>query len=60
MTLHVVGWTPDTADDLRAGSARAQASEGFTSPLPPITVIGVQALRVPALLVETEATAVLS
>ena len=45
--------------DLWAGTARAQQSEGFTSPLPPITVIGVQALWVPALLVEIEATAVM-
>jgi enamine deaminase RidA (YjgF/YER057c/UK114 family) len=60
LTFYVVDWTPDMAGDLWAGTARAQESENFTSPLPPITVIGVQALWVPALLVEIEATAVLT
>jgi enamine deaminase RidA (YjgF/YER057c/UK114 family) len=59
LTFYVVDWTPERADDLWAGTARAQESEGFGSPLPPITVIGVQSLWVPALLVEIEATAVL-
>ena len=41
------------------GVSRAQESDGFGSPMPPLTVIGVQALRRPELLVEIEATAVL-
>ncbi|HXH33466.1 MAG TPA: RidA family protein [Plantibacter sp.] len=60
LTIYVVGWTPDMASGLLEGTARAQASDGLSSPLPPITVIGVQALWTPELLVEIEATAVLA
>lgn len=59
LTFFVVGWTPDMPDELYEGIARAQQSDDFSSPLPPLTVIGVQALWVPELLVEIEATAVL-
>ena len=59
LTVYVVGWTPEMAEALLEGTSRAQASDGFSSPLPPITVIGVQALWTPGLLVEIEATAVL-
>ena len=45
--------------ELLEGIARAQASDGFSSPMPPMTLIGVQALWTPELLVEIEATAVL-
>lgn len=57
LTVYVVGWRPAMAGELLAGTARAQASDGFSSPLPPLTVIGVQALWTPELLVEVEATA---
>ena len=60
LTFYVVGWRPEMGEQLLTGTARAQASDGFGSPLPPITVIGVQALWSPGLLVEVEATAVLS
>ena len=59
LTFYVVGWTSGMASELLAGTSRAQESDGFTSPLPPLTVIGVQALWTPELLVEIEATAVL-
>lgn len=59
LTFYVVGWTPEMGEQLLEGTARAQQSDGFTKPLPPITVIGVQALWTPELLVEIEATAVL-
>jgi enamine deaminase RidA (YjgF/YER057c/UK114 family) len=59
LTCYVVGWEPGMAEDLLAGVARAQESDGFSSPMPPMTVIGVQALWSPGLLVEIEATAVL-
>ena len=59
MTFYVVGWTPDLAGELMTGISRAQESEGFRSPMPPLTVIGVQALWTPDLLVEIEAVAVL-
>ena len=48
------------AEDLLDGISRAQGSDGFSSPLPPSTVIGVQALWTPDFLVEIEATAVLN
>ena len=60
MTFFVVRWTPQMADGLFEGISRAQRSDGFGSPLPPITVIGIQALWTPDFLVEIEATAVLA
>lgn len=60
LTMFVVGWTQEMASGLLEGTARAQASDGFSSPLPPITVVGVQALWTPDLLVEIEATAILA
>ena len=60
LTVYVVGWTPDKASALLEGTARAQESDGFSAPLPPITVIGVQGLWFPELLVEIQATAVLN
>lgn len=60
LTVYVVGWTAEMAPQLFEGLTRAQEIEGFSSPLPPITVIGVQALWTPELLVEIEATAVLA
>ena len=59
LTFYAVGWAPDMANELLEGIARAQASDGFSSPMPPMTLIGVQALWTPELLVEIEATAVL-
>jgi enamine deaminase RidA (YjgF/YER057c/UK114 family) len=59
LTFYVVGWTQTMADELFDGIARAQRSDGFSAPMPPLTVIGVQALWAPDLLVEIEATAVL-
>ncbi len=59
LTFYVVGWTPDLGDDLMSGISRAQESEGFSSPMPPLTLIGVQALWSPDVLVEIEAVAVL-
>jgi enamine deaminase RidA (YjgF/YER057c/UK114 family) len=59
LTVYVVGWNTDMADELYEGTARAQGTHGYSTPLPPLTVIGVQALWFPALLVEIEATAIL-
>ncbi|WP_223622436.1 RidA family protein [Microbacterium sp. EST19A] len=59
LTFYVAGWQTDLADALWEGTARAQASDGFPSPLPPVTVIGVQTLWRPDLLVEIEAIAAL-
>jgi enamine deaminase RidA (YjgF/YER057c/UK114 family) len=60
LTFYVVDWTPELADELLQGISRAQESDGFSAPLSPSTVIGVQALWTPDLLVEIEATAVLT
>lgn len=59
LTFYVVDLTPEMGGQLLEGLSRAQESDGFSSPLPPITVIGVQALWTPDFLVEIEATAVL-
>lgn len=60
LTFYVVGWTQTMADELFDGIARAQKSDGYGAPMPPLTVIGVQALWTPDFLVEIEATAVLN
>lgn len=60
LTFYVVGWQTDLAEELWEGTTRAQESEGYPAPLPPVTVIGVQTLWRPDLLVEIEATAVLA
>lgn len=60
LTFYVVGWTPEMAALLMEGIARAQESDGFSTPMPPLTLIGVQSLWSPGLLVEIEAAAVLT
>lgn len=60
LTIYVVAWTPEMGSELLEGMSRAQETDGFSSPLPPVTVIGVQALWTPELLVEIEAIAVLT
>lgn len=60
LTSYVVARAPEMAGERLDGTSRAQESDGFSSPLPPLTVIGVQALWTPHLLVEIEATAVLN
>ncbi|RFU20075.1 RidA family protein [Geodermatophilus marinus] len=59
LTCYVVDWAPEMADALMAGISRAQGSDGFGSPMPPLTVIGIQALWSPGILVEIEAIGVL-
>lgn len=60
LTFYVVGWTPELAALLMEGVARARESDGFSTPMPPLTLIGVQSLWSPGLLVEIEAAAVLT
>jgi enamine deaminase RidA (YjgF/YER057c/UK114 family) len=59
LTFYVVDWTPEKWNEVLAGITRAQESEGLPAPMPPISVIGVQALFTPDFVVEIEATAVL-
>ncbi|MBQ1023920.1 hypothetical protein [Micromonospora sp. C95] len=53
------GGGPEKWDEVLAGITRAQQDEGLPA-TPPLTVIGVQALFAPELVVEIEATAVLN
>jgi enamine deaminase RidA (YjgF/YER057c/UK114 family) len=59
LTVFVVGWTEATIEPFETALARAQSSLGLPTPLPPLTVIGVQSLYRPELLVEIEGIAVL-
>ncbi|GEM32387.1 enamine deaminase RidA [Nocardia neocaledoniensis NBRC 108232] len=59
LTIYVVDWSADKFPLLGEGVARAAAKLGV-DPVKPITLLGVAALGEPDLLVEVEATAVLS
>ena len=58
-TIYLVDWSPDKLPLLGEGVARAAAKLGV-DPVKPVTLLGVAALGEPDLLVEVEATAVLS
>lgn len=60
LTVYVVGLTQAMTKELLEGISRAQESDGFSAPMPPLTVIGVDALWTPDFLVEIEATALLA
>lgn len=59
LTVYLVDWTPDKMPLFVEGVARASATLGITTPLPPLTGIGVAALAEPNILVEVDATAVI-
>lgn len=59
LNVYVVDWTPEKMAALGEGVGRAAAAADI-DPLKPITLIGVAALGEPDLLIEVEATAVLS
>lgn len=58
LTFYVVSWRPEMMNELLAGVERARGQVGIPDPMPPASLIGVQALFEPAVLVEIEATAV--
>jgi len=58
LTVYVVDWSPEKMDALVDGAMRVVADLGI-DPLRPLTLIGVQSLGEPDLLVEVEAIAVL-
>lgn len=58
LTCYVVGWNPSRKDAFEAGMARAQTEIGFPDPMPPFTLVGVEQLYAPDILVEIQATAV--
>ena len=59
MTCYVVDWRPELMPQLIEGAMRVAGRRGI-SPIRPITLIGVTALAEPDMLVEVEATAVLT
>lgn len=59
LNVYVVDWSPEKMASLGEGAMRAAAG-GDVDPLKPITLIGVQSLGEPDLLIEIEATAVLA
>jgi enamine deaminase RidA (YjgF/YER057c/UK114 family) len=58
LTVYVVDWQPEKMSDLMTGVGRVVERLG-SSPVRPVTLIGVAALGEPDLLVEVEAVAVL-
>lgn len=59
-TCYVTGWSPSRKDAFEAGLARAATELGFPDPMPPFTLVGVDQLYEPDILVEIQATAVVS
>jgi enamine deaminase RidA (YjgF/YER057c/UK114 family) len=59
LTIYVVGWTPATMEAFGTGAMRAATRLGV-NPIKPVTLIGVDCLAEPDLLVEIDATAVLA
>jgi enamine deaminase RidA (YjgF/YER057c/UK114 family) len=58
LTFYVVGWEPQKIGDFMAGVERVAEEVGLPVPLPPSSLIGVDYLFEPDVLVEVEATAV--
>ena len=59
LTFYVTGWSPEKIDDLMAGLEQVAPEVGLSLPLPPASLIGVDYLFEPDVLVEVEATAIL-
>ena len=59
LTFYVTGWTPDKIEALMAGVQAVAEDIGLPMPMPPASLIGVEVLFEPDVLVEVEATAVL-
>ncbi len=59
LTFYVTRWSPEKIADFMAGVERVAAELGLPQPLPPASLIGVEHLFEPDVLVEVEATAVL-
>ena len=58
LRFFVVGWTVDRMDDFTAGVDAVAAELGLPQPMPPASLIGVEILFEPGVLVEVEASAV--
>lgn len=59
LTFYVAGWTPEQIEPFMAGIHAVAEEVGLPLPTPPASVIGVDYLFEPDVLVEVEATAVL-
>ena len=59
LTFYVTAWTPDKIEPFMAGVNAVAEEIGLPMPMPPASLIGVEALYAPDVLVEVEATAVL-
>ena len=59
LTFYVTRWTPDQIEAFMAGVHAVAEDIGLPMPMPPASLIGVEVLFVPDVLVEVEATAVL-
>ncbi|MEW2555006.1 RidA family protein [Streptomyces zhihengii] len=57
LTFYVTGWTPEKIGDFMAGVESVAGEIGLPAPLPPASLIGVEYLFEPDVLVEVEATA---
>ncbi|MFD0304486.1 RidA family protein [Streptomyces sp. NPDC127119] len=59
LTFYVTQWSPDKIGDFMAGVEAVAEEIGLRVPLPPASLIGVDYLFEPDVLVEVEATAIL-
>ncbi|GAA2571755.1 RidA family protein [Pseudonocardia hydrocarbonoxydans] len=59
LTFYVTRWTPDKIETFMAGVQAVAEDIGLPAPMPPASLIGVEVLFDPDVLVEVEATAVL-
>ncbi|SFE01304.1 Enamine deaminase RidA, house cleaning of reactive enamine intermediates, YjgF/YER057c/UK114 family [Actinopolyspora alba] len=59
LRFYVTGWSPEKMDDFLAGIERVRDELRLPDPLPPSSLIGIDYLFEPDVLVEVEATAVL-
>ncbi|WP_428933720.1 RidA family protein [Streptomyces sp. ACT015] len=59
LTFYVTRWSPEKIGDLMAGVEAVAEEIGLRLPLPPASLIGVEYLFEPDVLVEVEATALL-
>lgn len=58
LTFYVTGWTPAQADAFMSGLESVAAEIGLPNPMPPASLIGVEALFEADMMVELEATAI--
>ncbi|WP_296604795.1 Rid family hydrolase [Nocardioides sp.] len=59
LTFYVTAWTSDKIESFMAGVQAVAEEIGLPMPMPPASLIGVEVLYAPDVLVEVEATAVL-